>query len=356
MALLSLFMVANGYDKEQIVNRLDEDYRALRNQADALLTQGNAEEAIGYYLKYLGHKRDDYVTLYNTALAFGMLKEPELAGRFLLEAVRNGWDDFEHISEDNKYLANVEKSEAFIKYRNQCEEIIKRVKRTKGEISYIEVPMKIRYRTVLPDNFNSNITYTVLIMMHGYGGNHNNFATLTTGLQESNIIFVAPQATYPFETIITREPSFSWAIFDSEYEKENNNEHNFSLVSSYILKLTEEIKTKYKVDKVFLAGFSQGGFHTLAIGTTNPNIFNGLICFGGGISDDVVDEELALGKATPVLIVHGEQDFVVPYEYGTNAMERLKNAGYDVSLYNFKGGHTVSRDAFEKAINWLRNK
>jgi predicted esterase len=288
------------------------------------------------------------------ATCYGILGEPDLAGKFLMEAARHGWDDFQQIL-NNSNLINVWEYEIFQEYLQQVDDFITEQNRLKGDISYIEVPMQIRYRTVLPNNFHPSIEYTIKIMMHGFGGNHNNFRGHTRILQESNVIYVAPQAPYPFETFIAAEPSFSWGVFDSD--NESYRDRAFELTGQYIIRLAEKLRTIYKVESIYLAGFSQGGFNTLDIGIRNPNVFDGLICYGAGMFPGMIpDDILAAGNSVPVLLVHGESDFVVNHELSAGAYNRLMEAGFDVTLHSFDGAHTIPRAEFEKAIRWIYNR
>ena len=350
--ILAMFIVVYAYDSKAIINRLDADYRSLLNKGYELYDQGKVEEAIKYYLQYLEHKRDDQEALFETALAFGELNEPELAGRFILEAVRNGWNELELINKDTNF-SKVKDSDDFKKYRVQIEDILKRQKRNRGDIAYIELPLKIRYRTVLPDNFNPKTAYTVLIMMHGFGGNLNDFNGYTTSLHESNIIYVTLQAPYPFENVIAPLSAFSWDIFDLNRPWAESMGHDFTILSNYILKLTDELKTKYKVNKVFLAGYSQGGRYAVSIGITNPNKFDGVICFGGGLQDTHSEDEVIAGKSLPVFFAYGLQD-TTRLERFTKAIDKLKKAGYNLHLHTYEGGHWFPKDTFDKAISWLK--
>jgi phospholipase/carboxylesterase len=341
-----------GLETAHVDSLLNVDYRAIGVKATNYWNEGNFEKSLEYSLRNWQMRRDNTDAMLYVAANYAKLNEPKLAGRFLLEAARLGYTDFQRLYQS--IFSDVINLQEFTYYKEQIDEWIADQRRITGDVSYIEIPVKIRYRTILPNNFHPDIEYTILIMLHGYGGNLNNFKELTRSIQESNIIMITPQAPYTFEYNIAREPGYSWSIFDMEYEYYRD--RSFALTSDYILQLKKEIETKYKVRNTFLAGFSQGGFTTLGVGIRNHETFDGLISFGAGLFENMLsEEEIVAGKSIPVLLVHGEQDMVVRYQASENAYRVLNEAGYNVTLHSFEGRHNIPRDEFERAMRWILN-
>jgi predicted esterase len=316
------------------------------------LSEHRYDDALENFLNFWQMRRTDVNGMVHVAVTYSYLNEPELAGMFLLEAARYGYTDMQGLTR-SYHFDTIRDNLVFIDYLDQVNEFIESDERSKGFLSYIEVPSMIRFRTVLPNDFDPEKSYTIKIMLHGRGGNHNNFKYFTPQLYDTDIIYVAPQAPFPFENIVAREPSFTWSILDHEESSPNS----FTITQNYILALTRQLRETYKVSNIFLSGFSQGGFTTLGVGIRNPDVFDGLICYGGGTWPGMLTpEEVEAGSSIPVLIVHGEQDTVVGYEMATNAYELFFSAGYDVTMHSFEGAHNIPVSEFNKAIDWLRTK
>jgi predicted esterase len=329
---------------------LSFDNSVYLRQGHAAWGDGNYEKAIEYFLKFWQTQRDNPDALFSIAAAYARLNNPEMAGRFLLEASKRTLSmDPNRI---NRIFEEVLDREEFLHYRDEMDKTIRERERNRGYISYIESPTKLRYRTVLPDDFDPEKEYTVLIFMHGFGGSPFNFHRYADILIERNIIFVQPQAPYPFEMSISGrlDAGFSWVIFDYN-EGEFNAEHSAFLTNNHIVNLSKSLREKYNISSMFLSGFSQGGMQTLGIGLSNQDAFDGLICFGGGLLLPI--GSIKENGDIPVLIVHGNADLVVTLEMGTTAYERLKNKGYNVTINLFDGAHVIPREEFIKALDWL---
>jgi phospholipase/carboxylesterase len=129
------------------------------------------------------------------------------------------------------------------------------------------------------------------------------------------------------------------------------------MTEAYVVNVVSNLKTKYKIDKVFLMGFSQGAFFTYRIGITYHDLFDGLIVFGGELQTDALSkEDIAAGADIPVFIAHGNEDKIVPFQNGLDARDTLDAAGYDVTWHEFTGGHAVPADALQAAQAWMKTK
>jgi len=347
----------NQKHRTKINNTLNINIEEYGRDAYYAWQEEDYTKALELSLKYWEANRDNLNGIFSVASCYAQLNEPELCGKFLLEATKFGLTNLDQRLDGPQY-EEIKRNPVFQDYLSQVEDILYQKNKEKGEIAYIEVPTKLRYRTVLPDNFDPEKSYPVLIFLHGFGGNHLNFSRYSSLVAEKQIIFIMPQAPYPFETFVTREPSFSWTIFDVEEEdngldpSELTSRVSWSMSDEYIVQLSRFIRTQYHVQSIFLAGFSQGGFRTLAGGLTFPNDYDGLICFGGGLFF-TEEETIPIEKELPILIVHGDSDLVVSFESGLQAYNMLTKAGYHVQMQTFAGAHTVPKEEFIKALEWM---
>lgn len=125
------------------------------------------------------------------------------------------------------------------------------------------------------------------------------------------------------------------------------------MTESFVLGVIEDVKKHNAISDTFLCGFSQGGGLTFSIGLRNPGLFKGIIPMGGWLEDGLTDAQLAAAKELPILIVHGNQDPVVPFDAATGAKARLEKAGCRPQLFTFDGGHVIHLDARAAALEWM---
>ncbi len=93
-------------------------------------------------------------------------------------------------------------------------------------------------------------------------------------------------------------------------------------------------------DAYALMGFSQGAMTALYTGLRRPVAPRGVLAFSGAlVAPDRLGEAIA---RPPVLIVHGEDDAVVPVERSRQAQQALEASGFAVqALYCPRLGHGI---------------
>lgn len=95
-------------------------------------------------------------------------------------------------------------------------------------------------------------------------------------------------------------------------------------------------------DKLVLCGFSQGAMMALYAGTRYPGGLAGIISYAGVLlAPDSLPATLP-----PILLVHGDEDMVVPQTASDQAAALLKRRGDRVSYHSIRGlGHGIDGTA-----------
>lgn len=198
------------------------------------------------------------------------------------------------------------------------------------------------YRLVLPEDYNSNNTYPLILFLHGAGerGSDNtkqlNNCVQNIANSAPNAIIVAPQCTEGNQWVDT---PWSNVSYSTDTVAESNE-------LQMVMMLLEKLKKEYSVDKdrIYVSGISMGGFGTWDLITRHPNTFAAAIPVCGGA--DSLKAEVV--KDIPIYTFHGESDWDVPVA-GTRAMvEAIKTAGGNKITYTeYAGrGHNIWDDAF----------
>lgn len=108
-------------------------------------------------------------------------------------------------------------------------------------------------------------------------------------------------------------------------------------------------------NRVFLAGFSQGGILALMTLLTAPDRVAGAVCMSGRLPAEVLPHVAAPDRlrGKPALIVHGREDQTIPIHYGRGANEVLQRLELDVAYHELDLGHRTSDASIAIVADWL---
>jgi len=338
----SSFLKTNLQDTDQILKKANEYYN-----------QKNYELSAKYYIAYLSYNPQQETALYNLACCYGLLSEPELSAKTLIAAYHAGFKDMDHILQDGDFV-NVKASSPFINAVDSLKSLNVLEKEAEGVFGYYEISSYLPYRIYLPENFDTNKKYNLIIGLHGFGDTMEGFSRLWMSLKDKNCIFVAPEAPF-FRKFDEESHGFSWSPFVEITDPLM--EPSYLNLQTALVKMTTSLQKKYPVQNTWLFGFSQGCAFSYMIGLKNQEIFNGIIAFGGWLEEEVLtDEILEKQNSAKVFIAHGVDDRVINIEAAEKAYAKLTSLQYKVELRKFKGAHQIDRESLDEAINWLSAK
>lgn len=127
-----------------------------------------------------------------------------------------------------------------------------------------------------------------------------------------------------------------------------------------VLATIRHVRQRYHVDpdRIFLTGMSNGGIGAWLIGTHHAPLFAGLAPMAGGL-DDVLMPFVANLRNTPVYIIHGAKDQVMPAELSRSIVRELAMLGYPYIYREHQGEHPVAgghyfpREELPALVTWL---
>ena len=199
---------------------------------------------------------------------------------------------------------------------------------------------------------NNNIKNAV-ILLHGYGGDGNDISTITLNWKRflPETIFLCPNG---HETCPINPNGFQW--FD--LEKDN---------SLYILEETikaekklnffiNEIKSEFKLNnsEICISGFSQGCMMSINLGLIAEDSFNCIVGFSGKIIDKENISKRIKSK-TKMLLIHGDQDIVVPPNSLLEAKDFLIRHKVNVETKMIINcGHHIPIEASSFELNYIK--
>ncbi len=127
-----------------------------------------------------------------------------------------------------------------------------------------------------------------------------------------------------------------------------------------VLATVRNLQQRYRIDpnRIFLSGMSNGGIGAWLIGMHHAPLFAGLAPMASGI-DDVLFPFLENLRTTPIYIIHGSQDQVMPVELSRKLAGELKNLGYPFiyrehdRTHAMAGGHFFPREELPDLVKWF---
>jgi phospholipase/carboxylesterase len=205
----------------------------------------------------------------------------------------------------------------------------------------------------------SGDTRSAVVFLHGYGANGADLLGLADPLADHlpDTLFVAPDAPEncagsPFGYQWFPIP---WIDGSSEEESSRGMQQAVEDLNAFLdaLMVDEDLLP----EQVCLFGFSQGTMMSLHIAPRREDPVAGIVAFSGRLLEpELLADEVQ--SSMPILLVHGDQDDVVPVQSLPQAAEALQNAGFtDVYAHVMKGtAHGIAPDGLSVALAFIRDQ
>lgn len=191
-------------------------------------------------------------------------------------------------------------------------------------------PLGATYTLHIPEKYEPRKGATMLLWLHGAGDNHVNVS----------------------RAFLSQRFKPEWiVVFPDAQDRGRWQAHEFERVMDVV----DEVEKEYAVRRLFIGGFSRGGFFTFGFGLKRIDRFAGFLCVSGGLSGAGLVKKTDADKYA-VAIIHGDADDVVPHRNGVQAKETFEKAGWKELLF-FRSvpglAHRIDRKAMQDAFDWL---
>ena len=198
---------------------------------------------------------------------------------------------------------------------------------------------------------------SVVVFLHGYGADGADLLGLADPLAPHlpGTAFYAPNAP---ERCVNNPMGYQWFPIpwmdgSSEEQAKSSAAQSFHDINAFLDKVLKD--EGVPADRLALVGFSQGTMMALSVAPQRAPEIAGVVGFSGRL----IDPEQALDARTkpPILLIHGDEDPVVPFDSMGIAGEALQNAGFTVYGHVMKGtGHGISPDGLSVALAFLKER
>ena len=214
-------------------------------------------------------------------------------------------------------------------------------------------PLSLVHRIEVPASAQSrdpDARYPTILALHGRGSNEEDLIGLAPHLPQG-LLWVSPRAP-----LLLGPGSYEW--YRVRVIGRPDPDQVLAALET-IDHFIDEALAAYPIDpqQLFLFGFSQGSILSMCYTLTHPARVAGAIAQSGYLPENVkleVDEDGVKGK--PFLLTHGEQDTMIPVEWGRASRDRLRALGVDLEYHEFQMGHSVSIESLGVIYEWLKGQ
>ncbi len=205
----------------------------------------------------------------------------------------------------------------------------------------------------------SGETRSAVVFLHGYGANGADLLGLADPLGEHlpDTLFLAPDAP---EACLGAPMGFQWFPIpwidgSSEEESRAGLYRAADDLNAFLdgVMVDEDLLP----EQVVVLGFSQGTMMALHVLPRREDPVAGIVAFSGRLLEpELLEDEVQCRP--PVLLIHGDQDDVVPPQSLPLAAEALQGAGWkEVYAHVMKGtGHGIAPDGLSVALAFMQER
>ena len=197
----------------------------------------------------------------------------------------------------------------------------------------------------------------LVVFLHGYGADGKDLIDLAKpfGMVLPNASFISPDAPHP---CAMSPQGRQW--FPIEEIPKGAIKASLGLLG---LIDNEAKKLNLNFKDVILIGFSQGAMMSMQCLLINHEQLGAIIGYSGALKEENIDaanDQILNGKHkysdTPVLLVHGEQDEVVPFQSLEKSKYLLNKIGFNVQTLSRQNlAHGIDPEGISKGMEFLKS-
>ena len=199
----------------------------------------------------------------------------------------------------------------------------------------------------------SEVTKQLVIFVHGYGADGKDLIGLAPYFARHlpDAAFAAPNGPQRCDMSPMGFQWFAISQFDA------NSRLNGVLEAAPILNqfIDQELENHgLKDEHLLLVGFSQGTMMSLHVGLRRERQLAGILGYSGLLAGpELIGDEIK--SKPPILLIHGDQDEMLPVQHLHDAVDALGGAGLNLEWHVSQGaGHTIAQDGLELGMEFVQ--
>jgi phospholipase/carboxylesterase len=212
-------------------------------------------------------------------------------------------------------------------------------------VSAVESPRRLPVLTFLPGGYEPNYAYPLVVFFHGQGSSEQQILRLAPRLSRRNYICLALRG--PHVAMRHNDGSLGYA-WDEGTRAE-------AFAEEYVFQAIDQITQTYNIhsQRIFLAGFCEGGAQAYRLGLAYPTKFAGIIAMNGQMPANAPLLRWPEARRLRVLMGHGIANSVIPLTSARSTHRLLYTAGLDVQFQTYPTNHRIHLDMLRDMNRWI---
>lgn len=204
----------------------------------------------------------------------------------------------------------------------------------------------------------SGNTKSVVLFLHGYGADGGDLLGLADPLAPMmrDTVFLAPDAP---EKSMGNPNGFQWfPIPWLDGSTEEDSARGMDEAAEDIDALIDQVLEQEGISpsQLIIFGFSQGTMMALMVVPQRDEPIAGIVGISGRLMEPDGFGDLVVSRP-PVMLIHGDQDDMVPIQHFHEAGQALEAAEFDVYAHVMKGtGHGIAQDGLSVAFTFMAQR
>ncbi len=199
----------------------------------------------------------------------------------------------------------------------------------------------------------SEVTKQLVIFVHGYGADGKDLIGLAPYFARHlpDAAFVAPNGPQRCDMSPMGFQWFAISQFDAS-SRLNGVLEAAPILNQFIDQELENLGLKD--ENLLLVGFSQGTMMSLHVGLRRERQLAGILGYSGLLAGpELIGDEIK--SKPPILLIHGDQDEMLPVQHLHDAVDALSGAGLNLEWHVSQGaGHTIAQDGLELGMEFVQ--
>ncbi len=196
-----------------------------------------------------------------------------------------------------------------------------------------------------------------VIWLHGLGADGHDFEAIVPKLnlpENSAIRFLFPNAPAIPVTINGGFIMPAWYdILDRTIERKVDLSHLHASAVKIQALIDREIERGISANRIVIAGFSQGGAVAFQAALSYPKPLAGLLVISSYFASKNSIQINSANSAIKIAVMHGNLDQVVSPILSEQALQTLREMGYQPSYKSYTMGHGVCAEQINDIATWL---
>jgi phospholipase/carboxylesterase len=200
---------------------------------------------------------------------------------------------------------------------------------------------------------------TAVVLLHGWGASGDDLVDLADVLLAGRSAGTRARFFFPVAPLPERGGGRAWWHLDAPDRPRHAGPEDVApstpphpqllRVRTAIQGVLRTVRSRFAPETLVLGGFSQGAMLSLDVAAQGePSVDRVVALSGLLLADSLPGLAVERKQRPPVLLTHGRDDQVLPFQAGEAALKLLTRAGYEVTFRPFDGGHAIPPEVIDE--------